>query len=267
VDVDPVDINIFGFKLPSVAVFPSKFRQLIIFYRIILRMESCGTLTRLNGDILDGILTKLTVQEIFQLRPVCREFRDIIKKESFQRTCAVSSKIGGHHEHGSPSFSPIFFFLAEGKIEWMGYDNTSRIWQRLPSLGTMLPSPTPTLLMKDYFVTASGGLLCVNVSEDRHFECIIICNPLTQTKVELPPLKFRRQPVLLHLLVGSNHAYKVIAAGSAAMGTGNLSRKTEVYDSDTGELKLMIIGFVKTGDSLCLASIMITGLDPSPYER
>ena len=112
------------------------------------------------------------------------------------------------------------------------------------------------------------GLLCVNVSEDRHFESIIICNPLTQTKVELPPLKFRRQPVLLHLLVGSDHTYKVIAAGSAAMGTGNLSRKTEVYDSDTGELKLMFIGFVKTGDSLCLAlidevtSIMIMGLDP-----
>jgi hypothetical protein len=59
VDVDPVDINIFGFKLPSVAVLPSKFRPLIICYRIILRMESCGTLTRLNGDILDGILTKL----------------------------------------------------------------------------------------------------------------------------------------------------------------------------------------------------------------
>jgi len=120
VDVDPIDINIFGFKLPSVAVFPSKFRQLIIFYRIILRMESCGTLTRLNGDILDGILTKLTVQEIFQLRPVCREFRDIIKKESFQRTCAVSSKIGDHHEHGSLNFSPILFFLGEGKIERKG---------------------------------------------------------------------------------------------------------------------------------------------------
>jgi hypothetical protein len=172
----------------------------------------------------------------FSCGQFAESFRDIIKKESFQRTCAVSSKIGDHHEHGSLNFSPIFFFLAEGKIEWMGYDNTSRIWQRLPSLGTMLPSPTPTLLMKDFFITASGGLLCVNVSEDRHFECIIICNPLTQTKVELPPLKFRRQPVLLHLLVGSNHTYKVIAAGSAAMGTGNLSRKTEVYDSDTGEL-------------------------------
>lgn len=222
-------------------------------------MESCGTLARLNGDILDGIFTKLTIQEIFQLRPVCREFQGIIRKESFQRTCAVSSKIQGHHEQGSLSFSPIFFFLAKGKIEWMGFNNTLRIWQRLPSLGTMLPSPTPTLLMKDFFITASGGLLCVNVSEDRHFESIIICNPLTQTKVELPPLNFRRQPVLLHLLVGSNHTYKVIAVGSAAMGMGNLSRKTEVYDSATGELELKLVFIrlvkTKTGDTLCLALI------------
>lgn len=208
-------------------------------------MESCGTLTRLTDDILDGIIAKLTFQETFRLRPVCTEFRGIIRKKSFQRTCAISSKIRGHHEQGSLSFSPIFFFLAEGKIEWMGYNNTLKVWQRLPSLRTMLPSPTPTLLMKDFFITASGGLLCVNVSEDRHFESIIICNPLTQTKVELPPLHFRRQPVLLHLLVESNHKYKVIAAGSAAMGTGNLSRKTEVFDSDTGELNLVFIGIVK----------------------
>ena len=99
----------------------------------------------------------------------------------------------------------------------------------------------------------------MNVSEDRHFESIIICNPLTQTKVELPPLNFRRQPVLLHLLVGSNHTYKVIAVGSAAMGMGNLSRKTEVYDSATGELELKLVFIrlvkTKTGDTLCLALI------------
>lgn len=198
-------------------------------------MELCGTLARLNEDVLDRILTKLAIREIFQLRPVCREFQGIIRKEGFQRARAIASKNRGHPEEGSLSLSPIFFFLAEGRIEWMGYNNTLRIWQRLPSLWTMLPSPTPTLLMKDFFITASGGLLCVNVSEDRHFERIIICNPLTQTKVELPPLNFRRQPVLLHLLVGSNCAYKVIAAGSAALGTESLSRKTEVYNSTTGK--------------------------------
>jgi hypothetical protein len=52
----------------------------------------------------------------------------------------------------------------------------------------------------------------------------------------LPPLKHPRHPVLMHFKVDDDSGhYKIVVAGSAAIGTEDLSLKTEEYDSRTGE--------------------------------
>ena len=51
----------------------------------------------------------------------------------------------------------------------------------------------------------------------------------------LPPLTYPRRPVLMHLKVDHDTGhYKVIVAGSAAIGTDELSLKTEEFDSRKG---------------------------------
>jgi hypothetical protein len=163
-------------------------------------MDSCGNLTELHGDILYQCLAKLSFVDVFRIRLVCREFRKVIQCETFHKFCALNSK---QRLVGQGSFSPVFFFLVDGRLEWMGFESTHERWVRLPSLAAMVPSPSlgTTQPLKQFFITSCGGLVCANVSEDREREKIIICNPLTQTTKELPPMRFRRNPVLLHLLV------------------------------------------------------------------
>lgn len=119
----------------------------------------------------------------------------------------------------------------------MGYDSNNQRWNRLPSLRLLLPPRTQvqTTLKKDYLVASTGGLLCVDVSEFRTAERIFVLNPITQTSTELPPLNYRRGPVLLQVIVDAEtRSYQVIVAGSAS-ANDDLSRKTEVYSSQTGE--------------------------------
>ena len=164
-------------------------------------MESCSNLIEFHGDILYQCLAKLSFVDVFRIRPVCKEFQRVIQNDSFHKFCALDTK----ERLGHGSFSPVFFFLVDGgpSLEWMGFDSIQEKWVRLPSLGEMVPSPSvgATRPMKQFFITSCGGLVCANVSEDREKEKIVICNPLTQTVKELPPMRFRRNPVLLHLLV------------------------------------------------------------------
>ena len=137
-------------------------------------------------------------------------------------------------------YSPIFFMAdhEKGDLHCYGRDTSSGEWTRLPSLNfdkETLPSPEPDLF-KDYLVAGDGGLMCINVGKATGREKLVVCNPLTQQAKVLPPLNHARHPVLMHLKVDhdSGH-YKVIVAGSAAIGTEALSLKTEVYDSRKGK--------------------------------
>ena len=156
---------------------------------------------------------------------------------------------------------------------WVGFDLKSKKWTRLPPLD-FLETPDPGLI-KEFLVAGSGGLLCVNVSKQHGVEQIIICNPLTRDMRKLPSMNLPRQPVIMNLLLDKdNNNYKVIVAGSATIGSEELSRKTEVYDSITGQWKLVgdvpgpeyalnefqtgavskgilyCIGFISTGDTI-----------------
>ncbi|KAG0589221.1 hypothetical protein KC19_1G005400 [Ceratodon purpureus] len=181
-------------------------------------------------ELTDDILGRLPMLQVLQLRhKLGKACKNAIHRPAFRR-----SRPGSEGD-----FSPSFFMTDdEGDLHWHGFDTKLKKWTRLPSLNfakTILPSPDPDLF-KDYLMAGDGGLLCINVGKATGREKLVICNPLTQKVKELPPLNYPRHPVLMHLKImdpDSGH-YKVIVAGSAAIGTEVLSLKTEEYDSRTG---------------------------------
>jgi hypothetical protein len=125
----------------------------------------------------------------------------------------------------------MFFTIGDnGQWEWSGYD--SGRWKRLPTLDC-IPPPDPELF-KDHLVAGGAGLLCVNVEKPPKRAKLIICNPVTKEFKYLPPLRYLRHPVLMHVnRLHDNNGYEVIVAGSSSIGTESLSKKTEVYSSKT----------------------------------
>ncbi|XP_024370667.1 uncharacterized protein [Physcomitrium patens] len=182
----------------------------------------------ISPDIMDLIISKLPMSKVMQMRTLSRDCKNTIFRSTFinSRRSAISEG----------TFSPVVFTTdPSGALHWLGFDGSS--WLKLPPLNFSpkhFPSPDADLF-KDYLVACHRGLLCINVGKAPDFEKIIVCNPLKQQVKVLPPLNFRRHPVLMHLRVYDTGHYTVVVAGSAAMGNEELSFKTEQYDSRTGE--------------------------------
>ncbi|KAH9533480.1 hypothetical protein CY35_18G054900 [Sphagnum magellanicum] len=213
----------------------------------------------LPQELEDKVLANLSLQELFKVRSVCKSFNQAIHRETFRHArrdafkAASSSSSATHQSRTTPihvsegSFGPLVFFAnaALGKWEWSGYDLELQQWRKLPTLSNSclhLPPPDRRSL-KNFFIAGGDGLLCMNVAnplDSPNFEKLIVCNPLTQSTLELPPLHFRRHPVLIHMMV--NHAtnsFMILVAGSSSIGSQHLCRKTEVYDSLTSSWEVV----------------------------
>ena len=186
----------------------------------------------LPEDVQHNILAGLPLRQVFQFQSISKSFLGIFKRPGFLQSRLRRSRTEG-------KFSPMVFFIdPRSGWHWLGLDLNANEWKRLPSL-SFLATPDANLF-KEFSVAGSGGLLCVNVSKQPGVEQIIVCNPLTRDMRKLEPMNFPRQPVLMTLLLDKDtNSYKVIAAGSATIGSEELSRKTEVYDSITGEWKVV----------------------------
>jgi len=188
----------------------------------------CCQLLCLPDDIQSIVFAKLPLANVYKLQACCRQLRTITHCESFKQARV-------HEFPLERSYSPMFFSVHEDVLEMAGYDIDSGEWCPLPSLKCLPSSPDPGLL-KEFLVAGAEGLLCINVGKAAASGApkLIICNPLTQKTRELPAMNFPRHPVLMHLIVDTKkNSYKVIVAGSSTFGTEHLSRKTEVYCSET----------------------------------
>ena len=185
----------------------------------------------LPEDVQHNIWAGLPLRQVFQFQSISKSFLNIMKRPGFLQSRLRRSRTEG-------KFSPMVFFIdPRSGWHWLGFDLNVNEWKRLPSL-SFLATPDANLF-KEFLVAGSGGLLCVNVSKQPGVEQIIICNPLTRDMRKLPPMNFPRQPVLINLILDKDtNNYKVIVAGSATIGSEELSRKTEVYDSITGKWKV-----------------------------
>jgi F-box interacting protein len=92
--------------------------------------------------------------------------------------------------------------------------------------------PPNAPFVKKSSVCGHGGLMCAEVAKGE----LVVFNPLTMHTMALPPLLHPRSSVLVHILVDpATKAYKVIVAGSSTQSDKHLSKKMEVFDSQTSK--------------------------------
>ena len=186
--------------------------------------------TRIRGleclplDVLENVFRRLELKYLCRSKILSKSSKALTGNESFLRSRGAS---------GEGLFTAINFFIKDKAWQCTGLDLLSTTWRRLPTF-SWLPTPDPTLF-KEYLVCGNGSLMCANVSKSPHKEDLVVFNLLTGETRHLPSLNYPRNPVLIHILIDpATNAYKVVAAGSSSSsGEENLSRRVEVYDSQT----------------------------------
>nr|XP_024368272.1 uncharacterized protein LOC112278766 isoform X2 [Physcomitrium patens] len=205
------------------------------------RLKVCsptpGSWDALPAELHNPILVKLVFEELFRLSLVSKYFLSVPQQDSFRRLRAEVCPAEGH-------FSPLVFFVEKGQWNILGFDSLSGKWRRLPPLRSPIPIPEPELF-KDFLVAGHVGLFCMNVGKASESEKLLVTNPLAGEVYPLPDLIHPRHPVALSLHVTKtkkticDSTFRVIAVGSAAVGSEHRSRKTEVYCSSKGNWEVL----------------------------
>ncbi|KAJ7958439.1 F-box only protein [Quillaja saponaria] len=150
----------------------------------------------LNQDLLERVLSWLPTSTFFRITSVCKRWKSIEASESFKLACSHI-----------PSRDPWFFMVAPDLNQSIVFDSAKKTWKRLNR---------PDFLQKDYNqdcmpVAASGGLICYRKLSGNLF----VCNPVTGSCSELPPLHMTQRCQSLHAVVMSTSSkyhlsYKIV---------------------------------------------------------
>ncbi|KAG0610956.1 hypothetical protein M758_7G103600 [Ceratodon purpureus] len=191
--------------------------------------EDTSDLDCLPSEILGRIFQRVPYEQIFQLKAVSTKLKGSVESNQFLALPQAEK----------PTLTACYFFIENQDWHWAGFDLSSRRWRRMPSLDLkFLPAnckPDPDLF-KEFLICAKDGLVCINFSKSTEKERLIVFNPLSRKYRELPAMTYRRNPVLMNMLVDSaSQSYQVIVAGSSKSGDEDLSKITEMYDSRTGK--------------------------------
>jgi len=199
-----------------------------------IKLVQEGHWSSLNTDIQDLILSCLPLGDLFKVRLVSKSFSKVLERGTFHQARVRLQRT-------ECSLSPLVFYAEKDSWHLRGFDSKEKVWKKLPPFKHPIPAPDPDLF-KDLHIAGDKGLFCVNEGKANEAEQLFVCNPLMGATFKLPPLKFSRHPVLIHVhvtLTKRNDSitsnFWVIAVGSAAIGTESQSRKTEIYDSALNE--------------------------------
>ncbi|GLT74194.1 hypothetical protein SLA2020_460060 [Shorea laevis] len=172
------------------------------------------SMDELHEDILERVLSWLPTSTFFRLSSVCKRWKSVASSTSFKLAC---SEI--------PSRDPWFFMVNNCLNQSVVFDSSDISWKKLNH---------PAFLMEDFNidsmpVAACGGLVCFkNFSGN-----FIVCNPVTGSCRELPPLDPSLQDKSLHAIsmnANSNYSglYKLLLV------YGELPKLSfKVYNSST----------------------------------
>ncbi|KAG0626017.1 hypothetical protein M758_2G096300 [Ceratodon purpureus] len=185
----------------------------------------------LPPEVQELVLAFLPLDQLFQAGLVCKNFLNVTKRRSFHQARA-------RLRPRECCLSPLVFYAERDSWHLRGFDYENRVWRKLPPFKSPIPAPDPDLF-KDFLVAGDKGLFCMNVGKASEAEKLYMYNPLSEEAFELPALELSRHPVVISVrvtLAKKNDdmvasSFVVIVIGSAAIGTGSLSRKTDVYDS------------------------------------
>ncbi|KAM7276903.1 hypothetical protein ACFE04_018769 [Oxalis oulophora] len=136
--------------------------------------ENEGTLSlsmdELNEDLLETVISQLHTSAVFRVTSVCKRWKSVIASQSFKLSCSLV-----------PFRDPWFYMVDQNVNKSVIFDSAEGNWKNLHH---------PSFLQKNskcsYLpVAASGGLVCFR-NESGKF---VICNPVTGSYRQLPPLE------------------------------------------------------------------------------
>ncbi|OAE33368.1 hypothetical protein AXG93_3296s1070 [Marchantia polymorpha subsp. ruderalis] len=169
----------------------------------------------LPEHLLDMVLAGLPVQSLTRFRSVCKRWESMLLSPNFLKLCA-----------GRQSEKPWFLFSGPSG-ECIAHNPNSNKWVIFPL--NFLPSFKSV-------AAASRGLLCIKGDDDR----IFVCNPLTRSSVELPPMSIQRENPVMGLVVDKDqNSFKLIVTSSFYDSLRASDVTTEVYDSVSRSWKLI----------------------------
>ncbi|XVE97797.1 hypothetical protein REPUB_Repub03eG0049900 [Reevesia pubescens] len=179
------------------------------------------SLDELSEDLLERVLSWLPTSTFFRLSSVCKRWKSVAASESFKLAC---SRI--------PSRDPCFFMVDPNLNRSVVFDSAERSWKKLNH---------PPLLLHNCNsipVAASGGLVCFrNMSGD-----YIVCNPVTGSCRELPPVDPDSQDRSLHAIAMNAYSnyhgsYKLVLVSG---DLPKLSYKVYNSNADCWEEEIML---------------------------
>ncbi|KAJ7966329.1 F-box only protein [Quillaja saponaria] len=150
----------------------------------------------LNQDLLERVLSWLPTSTFFCLTAVCKRWKSIGASESFKLACSHI-----------PSRDPWFFMVSPNFNQSIVFDSAERSFKRLNHLPLLQKDSNQDCMP----VAASGGLICYRKLSGN----FIVCNPVTGSCCELPPLPLAQQSQSLHAVVMSTSSkyhlsYKIV---------------------------------------------------------
>ncbi|XVF88988.1 hypothetical protein PTKIN_Ptkin19aG0095500 [Pterospermum kingtungense] len=182
------------------------------------------SLDELGEDLLERVLSWLPTSTFFRLSCVCKRWKSVADSESFKLAC---SRI--------PSRDPWFFMVDPNINQSVVFNSAERSWKKLNHPPFLLRNTNSDSIP----VAASGGLVCFRSMSGDY----IVCNPVTGSCRELPPVVSVSQEGSLHAIAMSAYsnyrgAYKLVLV------SGDLPKLSfKVYNSsaDCWEEEIMLM--------------------------
>ncbi|XP_043718526.1 F-box only protein 13 [Telopea speciosissima] len=152
------------------------------------------SLDDLNEDLLERILSWLPTSSFCRLRSVCKRWSSVAASATFQHACSQV-----------PSRDPWFFMVNPHLNQSIVFDTAEKNWKNLNYPLLLQQNPNCNAIP----VAAAGGLICFRTNSGD----FIVCNPVTGTCQELPPVGPASLSQNLHavaMVSSSNYSYKLI---------------------------------------------------------
>ncbi|XP_027329820.1 F-box only protein 13-like [Abrus precatorius] len=179
-----------------------------------LRFNSFS-LDDLNEDLLERVLSWLPTSSFFRATSVCKRWKSAASSVSFKLACSHI-----------PSRDPWFLMVAPNLNQSIVFDAAQNSWKRLNHPHLLLEDSNKSCMP----VAASGGLVCYRKLSGN----FIVCNPVSGSCSELPPLHFAPENQSLNAVVMST-TFKDQISYKIVLIFGELPNLVfKVYNSSSG---------------------------------
>ena len=213
----------------------------------------------LPKDVQLKILSYLPIRELCQIRCVCKEWGDVIRRREFRKQYDIVNS-------GAQNPSPVICYKESSypiRLEWSAYDYAGKTWRKMNCFPSLPQDILEHLsVRRHYSLSSVGGLFCLyywkaeKLRHTREYRYVhhappgvstwIVWHPFRNRWKKLPACKHKvsdRAPVFVHAFVSDEQAktYKILVAHYPKshryqFDEDDTDRRfvTEIYDSATG---------------------------------